>query len=146
MAPFLKLSVICTIVIVVHPNALQQGMLLFKKIPQVKVVTGGHTRMDSVRAGLAALKEMGMQDDDWVMVHDAARPCITVADIEKLYSAVTTHEKVAGGILAVPVADTLKIATADRHIASTLSREHVWRALTPQMFRIGVLSEAMDAG
>jgi len=100
--------------------------------------------MASVQAGLVALKAAGIDDSDWVMVHDAARPCITVADIEKLYTTVTTHKKAVGGILALPIADTMKVATADMYIASTLPRENLWRALTPQMFRIGALSEAMD--
>jgi 2-C-methyl-D-erythritol 4-phosphate cytidylyltransferase len=110
---------------------------------------GGATRADSVRAGLAALGEAGAADDDWVLVHDAARPCVTAAEIRALRSAVLAAEGASCGILALPLADTLKRGDigADGVVRSvaTLPRESLWRALTPQMARLGALRDALDA-
>jgi 2-C-methyl-D-erythritol 4-phosphate cytidylyltransferase len=101
---------------------------------------GGATRAESVTNGLRAMSGVG--DDDWVLVHDAARACLTVAHVEKLIDEVGTDP--VGGILAVPVADTLKRETAGR-IESTVPREGLWQAQTPQMFRHGLLSRALAA-
>lgn len=110
---------------------------------------GGATRADSVRAGLAALGEAGAADDDWVLVHDAARPCVTAAEIRALRSAVLAADGASCGILALPLADTLKRGDigADGAVRSvaTLPRESLWRALTPQMARLGALRDALDA-
>jgi 2-C-methyl-D-erythritol 4-phosphate cytidylyltransferase len=100
---------------------------------------GGATRAESVRNGLAAMAET-VDDEDWVMVHDAARPCLTHGLIDKLIAGVTEED--VGGILAVPVADTLKYGIGGA-IVETVPREHMWQAQTPQMFRHGVLSEAL---
>jgi 2-C-methyl-D-erythritol 4-phosphate cytidylyltransferase len=100
---------------------------------------GGATRAESVRNGLAAIADM-VDDEDWVMVHDAARPCLTHTLIDKLIDGVTEED--VGGILAVPVADTLKYGIGGA-IVETIAREHMWQAQTPQMFRHGVLSEAL---
>lgn len=101
---------------------------------------GGATRAASVLNGLIAMAGM-MDADDWVMVHDAARPCLTVAMVDTLLSALAGHD--TGGLLAVPVADTLKLADASQHVSGTTSREHLWQAQTPQMFRHGLLLEAL---
>jgi 2-C-methyl-D-erythritol 4-phosphate cytidylyltransferase len=106
-------------------------------------VWGGAERAHSVRAGLAAL-EHHLQPNDWVLVHDAARPCVTRTEIDALKAALAEHP--IGGLLAVPLADTLKRAhgAADA-VAETVSREGLWRALTPQMFRYQALCKALDA-
>ncbi|NOT17123.1 MAG: 2-C-methyl-D-erythritol 4-phosphate cytidylyltransferase [Sulfuriferula sp.] len=101
---------------------------------------GGATRAESVTNGLAA---MAADAQDWVLVHDAARPCLTVALIAKLITAVNETE--IGGLLAIPVADTLKRAS-DSHVAHTEPRDGLWQAQTPQMFRHGVLQQALNAG
>ncbi|MGG1943390.1 2-C-methyl-D-erythritol 4-phosphate cytidylyltransferase [Trinickia sp. NRRL B-1857] len=104
---------------------------------------GGASRQASVRNGLDALGEMGAGDDDWVLVHDAARPGITPELIRSLISALA--DDAVGGIMALPVADTLKrvdAASGDR-IARTEARNGLWQAQTPQMFRIGMLREAI---
>jgi 2-C-methyl-D-erythritol 4-phosphate cytidylyltransferase len=101
---------------------------------------GGATRAESVANGLAA---MTADPQDWVLVHDAARPCLTVALIAKLITAVGETE--IGGLLAIPVADTLKRAS-DLHVAHTEPRDALWQAQTPQMFRHGVLQRALNAG
>lgn len=108
--------------------------------PQILTAAGGKERADSV---LSALKSLGNQaaDDDWVLVHDAARPCITSADIHKLIE--TLKDDATGGILALPSHDTLKQVDGCQ-IQQTLDRSTVWRALTPQMFRYGVLKKALE--
>ncbi|MCS6785759.1 MAG: 2-C-methyl-D-erythritol 4-phosphate cytidylyltransferase [Thiobacillaceae bacterium] len=101
---------------------------------------GGATRADSVRAGLAAMAgEVAGQD--WVLVHDAARPCLTAALIDRLIEAL--REDPVGGLLAVPLADTVKRAGADARIAATVDRSGLWAAQTPQMFRYGLLTAAL---
>jgi 2-C-methyl-D-erythritol 4-phosphate cytidylyltransferase len=105
---------------------------------------GGETRAQSVANGLRAMTaELGAIDGDWVLVHDAARPCLTVAMVEKLMAEV--GEDAAGGLLAVPVADTLKRAGDDDRILQTVSRERLWQAQTPQMFRHKLLLDALAA-
>lgn len=102
---------------------------------------GGETRADSVLNGLAAISATA-KPDDWMLVHDAARPCLTAALLDALLDQVGDDD--IGGILAVPVADTLKRAGADRRIEATVGREHLWQAQTPQMFRYGLLREALS--
>lgn len=102
---------------------------------------GGAMRSDSVLNGLRALPKTA-RDDDWVMVHDAVRPCVRHADIEKLVSAVARHPD--GGLLALPMADTVKRADDDGNILETVPRANLWRALTPQLFRLGRLRLALE--
>ncbi len=101
---------------------------------------GGGSRRDSVLNGLVAAASL-VDPDDWVLVHDAARPCLAIEDLHRLIAAVRGDP--VGGILAVPVADTLKRADGKRRIAATEPREGLWQAQTPQMFRYGVLLEAL---
>jgi len=103
---------------------------------------GGPTRRDSVMNGLVAIADT-VNPDDWVLVHDAARPCLDGASLARLIDALVGDE--VGGILAVPVADTLKRAAEDGRIAATEGRDGLWRAQTPQMFRHGVLMRALGA-
>ena len=85
-----------------------------------------------------------VRDDDWIMVHDAARPCFSAADLATLKQQLAAHA--VGGLLAVPLADTLKRAddNAPAEVAATLDRSGLWRAATPQMFRFGVLLHALE--
>ncbi len=101
---------------------------------------GGATRSDSVRNGLAAMAEQ-VRTDDWVLVHDAARPCLSAAQLERLLDEAGIDP--VGGLLAVPVADTLKRADAGRHVCTTEPRERLWQAQTPQMFRHAMLLQAL---
>jgi 2-C-methyl-D-erythritol 4-phosphate cytidylyltransferase len=110
--------------------------------------TGGPTRQETVRNTLAAMLDSGLDQNDWVLVHDAARPGITPKLIEKLIHAVGLGK--AGGLLAIPLSDTLKQADLDSVIAGniphsekTIPREHLWQAQTPQMFGIHDLHEAL---
>lgn len=102
---------------------------------------GGASRAASVRAGLDALRDLAA-DDDWVLVHDAARPCLSSRDLAALIDQVAADA--VGGLLAQPLADTLKRGQGGR-VAATLDRSGLWRAATPQMFRIGLLRRALDA-
>lgn len=106
--------------------------------PRLQCVTGGARRCDSVRHALAALPA---SEEDWVLVHDAARPCVSRADLDLLLASVQ-HDEV-GGLLATPLADTLKRADADQRVLDTPARTGLWRALTPQMFRHGLLTRAL---
>lgn len=101
---------------------------------------GGPTRRDSVLNGLVAMANV-VDPDDWVLVHDAARPCLARTDVERLIAEVGDDEN--GGILAVPLADTLKRADDNERIVATEPRERLWLAQTPQMFRHGTLLRAL---
>jgi len=101
---------------------------------------GGATRAETVSNGLAALTD-GVPDEAWVLVHDAARPCLTARLLDKLLDEV--GDDAVGGILAAPVADTLKRASADGRIDATVDRSRLWGAQTPQMFRRGLLQRAL---
>lgn len=102
---------------------------------------GGATRAESVGNGLQAAA-MVAADDDWVLVHDAARPCLSAAMIDSLFAELADDP--VGGLLAVPVADTLKRADADQRVTATEPRDGLWQAQTPQMFRYGRLLEAFE--
>jgi 2-C-methyl-D-erythritol 4-phosphate cytidylyltransferase len=102
---------------------------------------GGATRAASVAAGLAELRAQGAADADWVLVHDAARCLITAAQVDSLIDACRGDP--VGGLLAQPVADTLKQAGADGRVAATVDRGGKWQAQTPQMFRLGPLAGAL---
>ncbi len=101
---------------------------------------GGATRHDSVLNGLIAASST-VEPDDWVLVHDAARPCLAPRELLRMVDALAADE--VGGILAVPVADTLKRADQTGRIVATESRERLWQAQTPQMFRHGLLLNAL---
>jgi len=107
----------------------------------VPLFCGGATRADSVLGGLRAISGEAQQSD-WVLVHDAARPCLAPWHIEKLVRELA-HDEV-GGLLAVPVADTLKRADAHRRVAATVRRDSLWQAQTPQMFRYVMLRRALE--
>ncbi len=101
---------------------------------------GGAARQDSVLAGLDALQQVA-HPNDWVLVHDAARPCVHPDSLRALVEALR-HDPV-GGILALPVRDTLKKSTSAHTVAHTVDRDHLWQAQTPQMFRFGLLRAAL---
>jgi len=105
---------------------------------------GGETRRDSVYNGLVAAMA-AVDADDWVLVHDAARPCLPAADLERLVEECRNDQ--IGGILALPVAETVKRAGKDeggaQRVAGTEDRSQLWLAQTPQMFRAALLAEAL---
>ncbi len=110
----------------------------------VPLFCGGATRAQSVANGLRAIAEF-VTPQDWVLVHDAARPCLTRDHVRKLIREVADDD--VGGILAAPLADTLKRAQArEPRVAATLARDGLWQAQTPQMFRYRLLRHALEQG
>jgi 2-C-methyl-D-erythritol 4-phosphate cytidylyltransferase len=125
--------------------ALAPGDRRFARLPEareirVRTCVGGPRREISVANALRAL-EPEARDRDWVLVHDAARPCLRRSDLRALIAGV--GDDPVGGLLAVPLGDTLKAEGADGRSDRTVPREGLWRALTPQMFRYGVLRRAL---
>jgi 2-C-methyl-D-erythritol 4-phosphate cytidylyltransferase len=129
------------IALALSPQDLANASLRARLPRQALLVAGGARRCDSVLAGLAALAEAGA--DDWVLVHDAARPCLGAFDLDALLAAGAAHA--VGALLADPVADTLKRADGAGSIEATVERANLWRAQTPQMFRYGPLRAALEA-
>jgi 2-C-methyl-D-erythritol 4-phosphate cytidylyltransferase len=109
-------------------------------LPRPRRVDGGAERHHSVLNGLEALVNDAAADD-WVLVHDAARPCVRREDVDRLMDVLADHP--VGGLLGLPVRDTMKRADADGGVRETVSREGLWHALTPQMFRFGLLRSAL---
>lgn len=112
-------------------------------LPTIKIETviGGDERHQSVFNALCHLRQQA-NSHDWVLVHDAARPCVRVADIDQLIDQVVTKDQ--GGLLGVPVRDTMKRVNQDGGVEQTVAREGLWHALTPQMFRLGELHAALE--
>jgi 2-C-methyl-D-erythritol 4-phosphate cytidylyltransferase len=128
------------VVIAIHVDDIQARQLPSLKHEKVHFVEGGATRAESVFNALQFLREYS-EPDDWVLVHDAARPCLTATDLQKLID--TLYDNPVGGILAVPATDTLK--QVDGHtIEKTVDRSAIWQAQTPQMFRFGLLLDALQ--
>ncbi len=110
----------------------------------VGTAAGGAERAHSVHSGLIALGAR-VRDDDWIMVHDAARPCLAAGDLALLKTELAPHE--VGGLLAIPLADTLKRGAgpgSSTTVQATLDRAGLWRAATPQVFRFGSLLRALE--
>lgn len=108
--------------------------------PQIQTVEGGQQRSDSVLAGLSALQSVA-DSNDWVIVHDAARPCVATEDIVSMLEALQGHK--VGGVLSVPAVDTLKQIDPDGHVVKTLDRRVIYQAQTPQIFRYELLRSAL---
>lgn len=107
----------------------------------IHVVDGGEERSDSVLNALNKLRSI-TQDDPWVLVHDAARPCLRHDDIDAMLNQLASDD--IGGILAIPVNDTVKRVDADNGITDTVCRKGLWRAMTPQMFHLEALFKALE--
>ena len=114
--------------------------LAISRHPLIRTVPGGEERADSVRLALLALAS-DLAADDWVLVHDVARPCITTGDLSHLIAELRSSE--VGGLLAAPVSDTLKRIGNDGCSDGTADRSQFWAAMTPQMFRYGLLLKAL---
>ncbi|HET8707125.1 MAG TPA: 2-C-methyl-D-erythritol 4-phosphate cytidylyltransferase [Pseudomonadales bacterium] len=137
----LSVSQIEKIVVALSPEDQAFETLAIATHPRILLTTGGKERCHSVLNGLTALTSQA-QANDWVLVHDAARPCVRKSDIEKLMQQLQTHA--VGGILGYPVRDTMKRTGKDNAIIDTVDRDGLWHALTPQMFRYALLKEALD--
>lgn len=132
---------ITTVFVVLAPDDVQWRSYDWSKFGDKlqPLFCGGQTRAESVLNGLLASE---LEPDDWVLVHDAARPCLSAQQLALLLEEVR-HDEV-GGLLAVPVADTLKRADARQRVEYTESRAGLWQAQTPQMFRTGLLVRALE--
>lgn len=145
LAPFEADPDCIGIVVVVTADDPLWPAIAARRTRLIEAAPGGAERVHSVRAGLAALAKHA-RDDDWIMVHDAARPCFSATDLAVLKKELASHE--VGGLLAIPLADTLKRAAnaADPPaVECTVDRSSLWRASTPQVFRFGHLARALDA-
>ena len=109
--------------------------------PRVQTVPGGPERADSVRNGLDHLAASAA-DTDWVLVHDAARPCLLQEDVDRLMDQLQADP--VGGILGQRVRDTMKRTDEGCRITATIDRSGLWHAFTPQMFRLGLLRRALE--
>lgn len=142
LVPFLEHPECERIVVVLSEHDRHWSEQSLAHHPKISTATGGVERADSVRAGLHELAAHATEDD-WVIVHDAARPCLRATDLSRLIGELADDG--VGGLLAAPVVDTLKRSDPSDRVQTTVSRESLWRALTPQMFRYGVLDRALRA-
>ena len=140
LAPFLRLERCERVVVVLAQDDVHWRELKLNKHPRVLRAPGGEERAHSVAEGLRALEGLAAPED-WVLVHDAARPCLSDEDLTHLIAALADDP--VGGLLATRVVDTLKKADEAGYVAATLSRESLWRAMTPQMFRFAILQRAI---
>lgn len=148
VAPFVADARCEQIMIAVAANDSRHLDLPSLRHPKIAFCIGGAERVHSVLAGLAAL---AMDQSAWVLVHDAARPCLHPNDLNELlrFAEIIGAEisgQDDGALLAIPLADTLKQANETKEVARTVPRAGLWRALTPQMFRAGVLQRALEQG
>lgn len=139
---FLRHPGIAGVIVALHADDQYWNQLDLVKNEKIHTVVGGNTRADSVYNALHYLENTPAEESDYVLVHDAARPCLRYSDLELLMSQLKDDE--VGGILAAPVSDTLKMSKAKDVIQKTLNREKIWRAFTPQMFRLKHLRSAMQ--
>ena len=138
---------IARVVVVLSPedNDWHEGCLPAQSQDRVSVIhIGGATRAESVLNGINWLKsESNVDSTDWVLVHDAARPCLTPVQIDALITSLSDDP--VGGLLAIPVADTVKRADTAERVVATIDRRTLWQAQTPQMFRLDLLQRALGA-
>ena len=141
LRPFLARHECAGIVIVLSAEDTRWSSLAAARDTRVTTTIGGGERADSVRAGVAALKPRA-PSGDWVLVHDAARPCLSDEDLGRLLESLAEDD--VGGLLAAPVVDTLKRADGVGRVDATVDRTGLWRALTPQMFRLAIIERALE--
>ena len=158
LAPFCDHPLIAGIVVAIAEDDPHWEALAVSRHPKISRASGGAERCHSVLNGLNHLAGQAAEDD-WVLVHDAARPCVKSADLDLLIAAVKDHA--VGGLLAAPLSDTVKRAepggirgegsapapapAATYEVQTTINRDGLWRALTPQMFRLSTLRESLAA-
>lgn len=144
-----NVSRIDKIVVVLSPNdahwstAMTRHAAWSRLSARIEVLhAGGASRAESVLNGMRAI-ESRVAADSWLLVHDAARPCLRSELVEHFIDELETD--LVGGLLALPLADTIKLDDGNLRVAKTVPREHIWRAQTPQMFRFGALKNALMA-
>jgi 2-C-methyl-D-erythritol 4-phosphate cytidylyltransferase len=137
---FCSHAMITGVVVVLAANDGHWNKLSVAGHDKVMTTAGGAERFNSVLNGLRYLLQQA-DGDDWVLVHDAVRPCLHHDDIDRLISTLKGHP--VGGLLAAPVRDTLKRVNEDAVVTETVDRNGLWHALTPQMFRLVMLEQAI---
>ena len=142
LARLLQLLQLQSILVPCDPQADGWRQVAAASDSRVRLVSGGATRAQSVINGLRALAGQA-GDEDWVLVHDMARPCVTASDIRKLMRSVEGDDKAVGALLVSPVNETLK-RVARGEVEETVDRDHFRAAQTPQMFRYGLLLQALE--
>lgn len=142
LVPFLDAGWVDGVVLVLAKGDGDFAKLPIARHPKIAVVTGGASRADSVLAGLQAVAERSapLESPVYVLVHDAARPCLTVEDVETLRDEASDEQ---GGLLAVPVTDPLKLEEKECS-ARTVAHADLWRAQSPQLFRLDLLRSALE--
>jgi 2-C-methyl-D-erythritol 4-phosphate cytidylyltransferase len=128
------------LVVALHPEDRYWDAINKPLHARLKTVAGGAERCHSVYNALDSL-DGEAQEQDWVLVHDAARPCVRMSDVLRLLRDIGRHP--AGGLLALPLNDTVKRADAALQAETTVDRSGLWRAQTPQVFRYGALKSAL---
>lgn len=136
-----RLPGIAALTVALHPEDRYWDSLARPADIKVQTVNGGAERCHSVYNSLTALSGQA-QDQDWVLVHDAARPCIRMADVSRLLREIEKHP--VGGLLALPLTDTVKQSDDAAGVEATVDRSRLWRAQTPQVFRYGPLKSALE--
>lgn len=129
------------VIVVLHEQDRWWKTLTIKNAEKILTVIGGKERVNSVLSGLFVLNNIA-DKDDFIIVHDAARPCLKFDDISRLMTAIKDHP--VGGLLGLPVVDTLKKINAQNEVIATISRDHLWQAQTPQCFRFQILKSAIE--
>lgn len=141
LALLLQVPALSRVHLVLSPDDTLFADLGISTDPRLNILhCGGGSRAETVGNGLQAIAEE-MDANDWVLVHDAARPCLQASEVMRLIDTLRTDP--VGGLLALPVADTLKRADSHGHVSATVPRDGLWRAQTPQMFRYGTLKQAL---
>ena len=142
LSVFLQQPLVSGVVVAVSKDDGYWSSVKYANDEKIHIADGGKERCDSVLNALLEIKKIA-DDDDWVLVHDAARPCLTQDDLLSLINQLRTHA--VGGLLAIPVRDTMKRQSHDgiNVVDHTVEREGLWHALTPQMFKVGMLYDAL---
>ncbi len=143
LGPLIRSPRVGAIAVAVSPGDRHFGSLGVNS-DKIRRVDGGARRQDSVLNGLRAFEAEAGQND-WALVHDAARPCLSDRDLQTLFATLDAEPGEVGGLLACPVRDTLKRSDPRGRAAETVSRDGLWQALTPQVFRYGALRAALEA-
>ena len=138
---FVKLDEIHEILVALNPDDKFWRKLNFSH-PKVKTINGGPERCNSVNSALEELSGRA-ENGDWILVHDAVRPCISDFDLNKIIEIV--HDEDVGGLLACPILDTIKEVGDNLDVLKTIPREGLWSAMTPQIFRYELLKKALNA-
>lgn len=141
LARISALSYVRQIVVMLNPEDTVWPTLGLEQNPKIVCQYGGENRYQTVLNGLRYLSSQA-HDDDWVLVHDAARPCVRRSDIDMLIEQIADHP--VGGLLGAPVDNTLKRIDGQQEVSGTVDRVDVWNAFTPQVFRFRLLLDALD--